>query len=71
MPWPRSSSTSCTICAVVSPNRLRSPLLSVQCPPTFAASFTRAPSIGRMPRRRLSSTMIGSSLGVSITKMQR
>ena len=50
---------------------LRSPLDSFHAPPTREASFTRIPSIGRMPSARLVSRTIGSSVGVSSTKKQR
>ena len=58
-----------TSCEAFRPNMERSPLVAFQRPETREKSLARTPMTGRTPIACELSTMIGSSAGVSMTKM--
>ena len=60
-----------TSCAVLKPKLLRSPLVSVQRPPSLADILIRTPIRGLISKALLRSSSNGSSDGDSITKKQR
>ena len=71
MSSPRSTSTSPTICRVVSPNFDRTPPDCIQSPEPCPHSLVRIPMMGRIPNRRELARMVSSSLVFSMTRMGR